>query len=128
MGREAADVAGLGKEVGKGTEAFWRGHVAAWSQTRLSVRGYCRRHGLSEPSFIEWRNRMECLVPRSAAQPVAVSHASPLFAEVRLPAAVPESPSPIAVALPSGVEVRVVPGFDADTLARVLDTLERRAC
>jgi hypothetical protein len=69
---------------------------------------------------------MDGLAPQRPVRSAAVSRPSPLFAEVRL-ASAPEA-SPISVALPNGVEVRVRPGFDVDTLIRVLDALERRAC
>jgi len=36
-------------------EAFWRGHVAAWQGSGESIRGYCRRRGLSKSSFHAWR-------------------------------------------------------------------------
>ena len=39
----------------RGKERFWRRHVAAWRQSGRGIRDYCRRAGLSEPSFYAWR-------------------------------------------------------------------------
>lgn len=40
-------------------EAYWRGHVDAQASSGDSIRGYCRRHGLSEPSFHSWRRELD---------------------------------------------------------------------
>lgn len=39
-------------------ESFWRWHVDMQSVSELTVRGYCRRHRLSEPSFHAWRREL----------------------------------------------------------------------
>ena len=39
-------------------EAYWRGHVESQASSRDSIRGYCRQHGLSEPSFHSWRREL----------------------------------------------------------------------
>jgi hypothetical protein len=36
-------------------EAFWRGALARFNSSGLSVRGFCARERLSEPSFYGWR-------------------------------------------------------------------------
>jgi len=57
-------------------EAFWRGHVAAWQGSGESIRGYCRRRGLSKSSFHAWRR----VLGQRDAQASGVSSAS--FVEV----------------------------------------------
>ncbi len=53
-------------------EVFWRGHVAAWQGSGESIRGYCRRHELSEASFHAWHR----VLRQRDAQASGVSSAS----------------------------------------------------
>jgi hypothetical protein len=52
------------KVMSKGTvrssekEVYWRGHVESQASSRDSIRGYCRQHGLYEPSFHSWRREL----------------------------------------------------------------------
>jgi hypothetical protein len=39
-------------------ESYWRWHVDMHAASSLSVRGYCRKYGLSEPSFYAWRRKI----------------------------------------------------------------------
>jgi len=49
-------------------EAFWRDAIRRQSASGLSVREFCRRHGLSEPSFYERRRTYQ---ERDAQRPAA---------------------------------------------------------
>lgn len=40
-------------------EAYWRGHVDSQASSGDTIRGYCRQHGLSEPSFHSWRRELQ---------------------------------------------------------------------
>ena len=40
-------------------EAYWRWHVEIQAAGSLSIRGYRRKHGLSEPSFHAWRRELK---------------------------------------------------------------------
>ena len=94
------------------------------------MRGYCRSRGLSESGFHFWKRELK---RRDAG---AASKADgPAFAEVRLaPCAVREAvPSPargalIEIAVAGSLRIQVHPGFDEETLARVIAALERAAC
>lgn len=39
-------------------EAYWRWHVEIQAVGSLSIRGYCRKHRLAEPSFHSWRREL----------------------------------------------------------------------
>ena len=39
-------------------EACWRRHLEDHAAGGLSIRAYCREHGLSEPSFYVWRREI----------------------------------------------------------------------
>jgi transposase len=44
-----------GKRRDPQREAFWRGVLGKFRSSGLSVRAFCRREDLSEPSFYAWR-------------------------------------------------------------------------
>lgn len=109
-------------------EEFWRRMVRGWRRSGLSVRAFCRRHGLAEPSFYAWRRT---LAQRDAAPPTA----APAFLPVRViaepstpraPVAEPaaEGGVPLELVLGSGRRLRVGVGFDGPTLQRLLALLE----
>ena len=40
-------------------EEFWRLALREHQQSGLTIRAFCRREGLSEPSFFAWRKRIQ---------------------------------------------------------------------
>jgi transposase-like protein len=101
-------------------ERFWRGLLRQWRRSGSSVRGFCREHGLSEPSFYAWRRT---LAERDAALvpfvPVQVRpETQPTLAADDGAAGIVE------LVLKTGRCVRVRPGFDGPTLTRLLALLE----
>ena len=113
---------------GKGSrEAYWRRQVAAWGRSGESVRGYCRAHGLTESGFHFWKGelkRRDAGASSGKSAPVPSHELGTGFAEVRVaPSAAHEALIEIACA--GTRRVRVYPGFDEETLARVLGVLER---
>jgi hypothetical protein len=114
-------------------ERFWRGCVTRWRNSGLSVREFCRRESLSEPSFYSWRRELARRVasqalPRRATRPRLRGAQKPAgFVPVHVLAPHSRS-SAVEIVLPRGRRVRVRPGFDRVTLETVLDLLERRPC
>jgi transposase len=100
-------------------EQQWRRWIGEWRASGLSVRAFCDRRGLALPTFYAWRRNLE----RRAAE-------VPTFVPVQVVAdATPAQPSALEVILRDGRAVRVVPGFDAATLRRLLAVLEgERSC
>ena len=98
--------------------AFWHEHLLRCDASGQSVAAYCRANGLSAPSFHWWKRKRNSSSPPNA-----------LFAEVTA-GLLPSSGEDAAVEilLASGRVARVRPGFDAETLARVLAVLEERPC
>jgi|HubBroStandDraft_2_1064218.scaffolds.fasta_scaffold393086_1 transposase len=96
-------------------EQYWRQHVRDWQDSGLSIRSYCARRGLSQPSFYAWRRELHC---RDCEQP--------LFVPIRpLAEDQPATVGPaLEVFLASGRRIRVAPGFDAATLRQLLAVLE----
>jgi hypothetical protein len=95
-------------------ERQWRRWIGEWRASGLTVRAFCARRGLSEPSFYGWRRRLEGLgAARAAFVPVQVVGGE-----------VPAQGSALELVLSSGRTVRVAPGFDAATLRALLTVLE----
>lgn len=118
--------------------AHWASVLQQWQSSGLTKAAFCRRQGVSLASFKNWlytpsyRQSVDRLLadsPRSALPP-----GSPpprlvpvvIKADTPEPAAIPDprlEPA-LQVLLASGRRVAVRPGFDPDTLARLVATLE----
>lgn len=104
--------------------AFWRRHLDSQSASGLSIRAYCREHGLTESSFYQWRKRLSR--DNALCEP-----AHPMFVPVRIQPAPAQTDNPtcaLEVSLTNGRMLRVRPGFDAVTLQRVVSALEADGC
>ena len=55
---QSGGAAGRGVGRGGAKETFWREHLARQPRSGLSIRAYCARHGLSQPSFYAWRSEL----------------------------------------------------------------------
>lgn len=116
--------------------AQWRAHVSSQASSGLTAVDYCREHGLQPKSFYRWRRVLresgELGEPSSVdgpRPPVSVrGGASPLFAEVHMPADTTAVASGVEVALGRGMVIRVSRDFDAETLRRVVSALEAGPC
>jgi hypothetical protein len=128
-------------------EAFWRRMLSRFDRSKSTARDFCFEHELSEASFYAWRReiaRRNREAPRaSTARPSAVA-TSPVFVNVRVADAgladlgIPKAESATdSGAVRTAIEVilskpgtsdrrrlLVRPGFDADSLRRLLPLLE----
>ena len=119
-------------------ETYWRKQLVAQTASGLSIAQWCRQNHLSASLFYFWKRTIagrDGSLGQPAAKLAAASMTEATFARVRLspPATAPTPTSPMAdgliqILLSDGLCVRVAPGFDAPTLARVLDVLEARSC
>jgi hypothetical protein len=94
-------------------EQQWRRWIVQWQQSGLSVRVFCARHDLAEPSFYAWRREIQ---QRDAA--------AGTFVPVQVVADQPSRASTFEVVLAGNRTLRVPPGFDAATLRQLLAVLE----
>lgn len=87
----------------------WRSLIQQQQSGDLSVAAFCRRAGVSQPSFYAWRRKLQAEVA---------------FAEVKVsPASMPEKDG-LELRLADGGCIVVRPGFDRRTLLELLDALE----
>ncbi len=49
----------MGGERSSRAEALWRERLGRFAGSGLTVAGFCRREGVSEPSFYQWRKRLQ---------------------------------------------------------------------
>ena len=89
----------------------WEHHLEEWRTSGLSQAEYCRRHGLSIKGF-GYRKR-------------TMGKASLSLVEIPLATAAPALPEPLSLSVGSRYTIRIEGGFDADTLRRLLEVLER---
>ena len=104
-------------------EQFWRQVMARRERSGLTVRAFCARERLSEPSFYVWRRelaRRDQLAARVTTAPSTPS----LFMPIEV---VTERHAALEIVLPRGAVLRVWPGFDRQTLEQVVTLLARDA-
>jgi transposase-like protein len=91
---------------------LWRQRIAQQEKSGHSVSVFCRKQGLSEPTFYAWRQRL-----RKQSQPVRFA-----LVDTKQTA---ESVPPIELMLASGDRLRIP--HDAATLKLVLAVLRQQA-
>jgi transposase len=108
------------KRQGKERERFWRAHVGAWQRSGLTQREYCRRQGLTEWSFSDWKRRL------ARRSPAPVSFV-PVALRDRLEACDCPAPRqhPLTVVVGDRYRVEVGEEFCGEALARLLAVLGR---
>ena len=98
----------------------WRRRLSQQAGSGQSVRAWCREHRVTETAFYWWRRE---LVRRDAESKITS------FVPVHVAEDQRErGDSPIEIELADGRRVRVTGKVNRETLADVLDVLERRAC
>jgi transposase len=94
-------------------EQHWRRLIQLGKNNGLTVRAFCARHHITQPSFYAWRRELQ---QRDAAT---------TFVPVRVVTDDQPAPStPIDIFLAGGRSVRVTPGFDPATLRQLLVVLQ----
>ena len=120
-------------------QQLWLRRVQRWQRSQLTIRDYCARHHLSEPSFYGWKRVLAergLLSPAGAGAAAAqansdVGSPTSLFVAATLAdtdVAPQPRTQPLEVVLPDGLVVRVAAGFDAYTLQRLLALLRGQPC
>ena len=102
-----------GKSRDPRKEQQWRRWIQQWQHSGLSVRDFCARHDLAEPSFYAWRRELQQRQTPARFLPVrVVADEEPAHA------------GSVEVVLTGDRRVRVSPGFDPATLRQLLAVLE----
>lgn len=97
-------------------ERLWRKLVAGQSQSGVSIREWCDRHGVSEPSYYFWRREL-------ARRQEQRQGASPQLVPVEVAPPAIASCCDLEIELPGRILVRVGPGCNPDLLRQALALL-----
>lgn len=116
---------GVGRPRDPRKRQQWERWLGLWRTSGLTVRAFCRQHGLSEPSFYAWRRTLQPRHRTTAAfVPVRVLvDAAPGNGRI-----VNDPSASLEIVLTGNRVVRVGPGFDAASLRRLLAVLEEKSC
>ena len=98
-------------------QQFWQMAIETWRASGLSVRQFCTKEGLSEPSFYSWRKK---LVGDDSEQENQRKPESSSFIEVAIPQ---NASAAIELLLISGNTLRIPAGIDSMTLSTVLSVV-----
>jgi transposase len=102
-----------------GKERFWRRALARKQRSGLSVAAFCARERLKTPSFYWWQRELTRRDEAATAfVPVQVIESASTEAETL----------GIEVLLANGRRLLAKPGFDPETLRRVVGVLEESVC
>ena len=115
----------VGRETARCRAGYWQGHIRACESSGFSIAGYCRQEGLSTSSYHWWKRRLKAREESGVSGTTSVAAA---FAEVPVARSVSEADPALEVVVRGGRAIRIGPGFDAETLARVLEVVERVGC
>ncbi len=90
----------------------WTERIAAQQSSGVSVKQFCKEHGLTEYSFYAWRKRLQQTGPVRFA-----------LVERRAQPQGPAGEAALELVLATGERLRISAGVDAATLRTVVDVL-----
>ena len=100
-------------------EEFWRLALGEHQQSGLTIRAFCQREGLSEPSFFAWRKKIQNLkLTNGPAQ--TVSEVGKL-----VPVEIIDSPvnDPLEIVTPGGFTLRCAPSVEPSRLGELIGVI-----
>ena len=111
-------------------ETAWRRRLSRQAESGQSVRAWCRAHRVTETAFYWWRRELVRRDAEGRAASFVPVHVTDESARDggQHHGDQWDGDSPIEIVLTDGWRVRVTGPVNGQTLADVLDVLERRAC
>ncbi len=108
-----------GKRAAEYTEKnrLWQKHLGDWKRGGLTQAEYCRRNHLDPKNFIYWKKKIHTV-------PLVELHA-PLVAQSSQPVTHGVGSPHLNLIINGRFRIEVPPGFDAETLDRLIKVLDR---
>ena len=118
-------------------DEHWADVVSEWRASGLSQKEFCQRRGISDRALNNWlykspyRERVARILTARSQEDLVTE--PPRFVPVAVLGATmaiysQAAAAAIEIVLPNGPRIAVTPGFDAETLRRVVAALEARPC
>jgi len=104
----------MGDKQRESVEALWRGRLARFQKSNLTVAEFCRQEGISNPSFYQWRKRLAKSAGRSKQMPAPAKTAQAPLVPVKVCSSVL-----VEIEFPNGIRMRV-PAGNAEALRCVI--------
>jgi transposase-like protein len=109
-------------------EEIWRRVVKDQEASGVSAARFCREHSIGPQNFYWWRKKIRRRAEASRHSKGAKHERAPALIPVRVSTATVPSGGMFEVVLANRRVVRVAPGFDVETLARLVVVLEAGTC
>ena len=100
-------------------QQFWQMVIETWQSSGLSVRQFCKKESLSEPSFYSWRKK---LTGDNSEQDNQHESEPSAFIEVAIPK---NNSAAIELLLSCGSILKIPVGVDDKTLTTVVSVLHQ---
>lgn len=108
-------------------QLYWQAMVNRQASSGLSIREFCRKEGVSEPSFYMWRKKLG-EPSRRKARAESLNHRGAESRNGRefIPLSLLETSGSVEVVHPLGYWVRITGEANITSLERILDVLDGR--
>jgi hypothetical protein len=104
-------------------EARWRGLLAAQRKSGLSVRAFCAREQVTEPSFYAWRREIG-VRDGEKTRPAVTKRRTPAFVPVLVPGMAAAGNGYIVIKLRGGRVLRVPPALPMARVTELVRAIE----
>jgi hypothetical protein len=94
---------------------LWEEHLQRWKSSGFSQAEFCSKYGLSLKSFGYWKRKLMSSKAAVSLVELPISMSAPVF----------PLPRPIQLRINEKFRIEIERGFDAETLRRLVEVLDR---
>jgi len=106
-------------------EQIWRDVMTRWRDSGLSIRAFCRRHRLADPSFYFWRRALSEREPPALA---TANEAAVTFVPLTVRTEPVVADTTVEVVLANGRRLRLPVGVAVEVVRELVAVLEGTPC